>query len=258
MNQTSPPQPLPPILSPSGVDLVVNWLPLEVRRTLKKFPQLFVAGGFIRACLAGETPKDIDIFTTDLSIVDEAVDYYVKSCRLYDTREVTQKKTPCTITVENGYLPPVQFVNNVAYKSPEECVNQFDFTVCQAAIWCDAAGNWQSLYTPEFIRDVAQKRLVYTAPNRVEAPGGSLWRAFKYAQRGYSITQQELARLIERLIEKTEEEEEDVVLYDDDDDDGDVRWRDPDVTYIPPPKKQKRHLSATTIARSFSMGGGYF
>ena len=256
MNQTSPPQPLPLTLSPSGIERVVNGLPLEVRRALKKFPQLFVAGGFIRARLAGETPKDIDIFTTDLSIVDAAVDSYVELYHLYDTREVTQKKTPCTITVENGYHPPVQFVNNVAYKSPEECIHQFDFTVCQATIWCDADDNWQSLCTPEFIRDVAQKRLVYTAPNRVEAPGGSLWRAFKYAQRGYSITQQELARLIERLIEKTEEEEEDVVLYDDDD--GDVRWRDPYVTYIPPPKKPKRHLSATTIARSFSMGGGYF
>lgn len=201
---------------------VMNALPPQVAATLIHYPQLFVAGGFIRAVLAGEPVKDIDIFSTDLTVVDRAVDFCLVPFNSWKGGE--KRRTPYTITVDVVGQAPIQFINNVAYATPEECVSRFDFTVCQAAIWRDIDGVWRSLCTPEFIRDVADKRLVYTAPVRVEAPGGSLWRAFKFAQRGYSISQQELARLVNRLVSRTP-------------------WVDDDGEHI---------------RKSFSMGGGRY
>ena len=111
---------------------------------------------------------------------------------------MTEHETPCTITVK-GEGVPVQFINNISH-TVVQGLQQFDFTICQVALWHDSEG-FRTCCTPDFIRDVAAKRLVYTAPNRVEAPGGSLWRAIKFTQRGYSITQKELAKLVSRLVE---------------------------------------------------------
>jgi hypothetical protein len=187
---------------------VLEALPAEVQEVLLAFPQLFVAGGAIRAAVAGEPVKDIDIFTTSTDSVPLAVSRYIHE--FPSDAECVETKTPCTRTVATvvSDIPPVQFVNNVSYGSPGMCLMQFDFTVCQAALWHDGDG-WRSICTDEFIRDVADKRLVYTSPNRVEAPGGSLWRAFKYARKGYSITQTELAKLVVRLnhsLEKFDDE----------------------------------------------------
>ena len=186
-------------LSPAEMQMVFDVLPWEVVATLFAFPQLFVAGGCIRAAVAGEEVKDIDIFTTDLAVVDKAVEFLLTQ-RERRGGDAVERATPCTRTVVIDGLP-VQFINNVAYASPVQCIETFDFTICQAAFWHGTNGQWQSHSTPEFHRDVALKRLVYTAPDRAEAPGGSLWRAFKYVRRGYSITQRELARLVVRLNE---------------------------------------------------------
>lgn len=234
MNQESPLQRLPDDI----LEKVVAALPSEVKEVLYVFPQLFVAGGAIRAILAGEPVKDIDIFTTSLDAVSHAVPRYIQEFSPWGDWKETQ--TPCTRTVTVKDIPPVQFVNNVAYVSPEDCVRQFDFTVCQAAIWKTESG-WDSCCSPSFIRDVADKRLVYTTPNRVEAPGGSLWRAIKYAQRGYSITQMELAKLIERLVEgqrkiKVEHFKANDMVVDD---------------------KECHGITASEIQRSFSMRGRF-
>lgn len=219
---------------------VVEALPGEVKEVLFVFPQLFVAGGAIRAILVGEPVKDIDIFTTSLDAIPHAVARYIKE--LSPWGDWKEQQTPCTrtVTVANSPIPPVQFINNAAYESPEQCVNQFDFTVCQAALWHNGDG-WSSLCTNEFLRDVADKRLVYTAPNRVEAPGGSLWRAIKYIQRGYSITQMELARLVERLVSGIAAAERDAMLA---------------VGTKPEDLPEPADLSASRVIRSFSMGGG--
>lgn len=220
----------------SDIERINFRLSQALRNTLDAFPQLFIAGGFVRAVTADESVKDIDIFTTDLSVVERAVQFYIRQRGSLGVKEVL---TPCTITVTDGFCP-VQFVNNIAYESIEQCVAQFDFTVFQAAYWRE---NFQpkAVCVPEFIRDVAERRLVYTAPDRVEAPGGSLWRAIKYAQRGYSITQLELARLIERLVEgqkklKLETFKAHGMIVDD---------------------TERYGISASEVVRSFSMRGRF-
>lgn len=197
MTHDSPLQRLPDDV----LEKVVAALPAEVKEVLFVFPQLFVAGGAIRSILAGEPVKDIDIFTTSLPVVHLAVPRYIQE--VGPDADWKEHRTPCTrsITVVGDY-PPVQFINNIAYESPEDCVRRFDFTICQAAIWRTESG-WTSCCSPDFIRDVAAKRLVYTSPEREEAPGGSLWRAIKFVQRGYSITQEELTKLIVRLNKQT-------------------------------------------------------
>lgn len=181
---------------------VVGALPEEIKEVLFVHQrEFFIAGGAIRAIIAGEPVKDIDIFTTSLDAVPQAIERYLQEFTPWGCWK--ESKTPCTrtVTISNCAVPPVQFVNNIAYESPEHCVRQFDFTICQAALWHNG-DEWCSLCSHEFLRDVAAKQLVYTSPDRLEAPGGSLWRAFKYAQRGYSISQSELARIVLRLNEK--------------------------------------------------------
>ena len=182
---------------PAGkLDLVLSRIPRAVNQVLQEHPALYIAGGFIRSIFARETVRDIDIFSGSFEHMARGVSDYraIIGARYSNVRE---RLTPCTTMFETG-LYPVQFVTYI--EQPwEQGLSQFDFTICQAALRFNPDSGWESICTPEFLRDVAARQLVYTSPERVEAPGGSLWRALKFVRRGYSITQEELAKLVVRL-----------------------------------------------------------
>lgn len=203
----------------SLTDHLVSKLPPGVSETLQMNPQLFIAGGFIRAVLTNEDIKDVDVFTTDLSVVESAVAFLIRQID-HEGYRIIEKKTQNTITVEiDGF--PVQFVNNIAYASPLDCLDKFDFTICQAAMWSSDM-EWHYHCYPAFLRDTMKKQLVYTAPERIEAPGGSLWRATKFLHRGYSITQEEYAKLVVRLMQGIYRKPDSETYYDYSEEDREV------------------------------------
>jgi hypothetical protein len=176
----------------------VRRLPNQVANLLKEYgPRLFVAGGFIRACIAGEKVSDIDIMVGDAEFGKTvAKDFTIKhKLRLFESENA--------FTVL-GLKLPVQFIHRWTYSTPEEVISSFDFTIAQAVFWHekeqDGKPKWNGLAARTYYQDLAAKRLVYTAPRRKEEAGGSILRVLKFYQRGYRIPIDSFGLVIARLV----------------------------------------------------------
>lgn len=199
-------------LSDGDTHYVLSRLPKHILEMLKTDPNIFLAGGFIRAVIAQEMPHDIDIFGSRQDYVKGA------SKRLWDWRSghgetVRMIATENATTVITHGRLPVQFVHRWVFHNIHECYMSFDFTVCQAAIGFDCdAGVFASVCSEDFYPDLAARRLRYTAPERNEDAGGSLLRVIKYVRRGYNIQVDSLGAICARLYagikpEKRDEDE---------------------------------------------------
>jgi hypothetical protein len=176
--------------------------PKEVLELLQKHPQkLFVAGGFIRACIANEEVSDIDLFAPSK---EEAQEWARQLA--YGPDVVTIGKalheTQNAITVL-GLKYPAQFIHRWTFSYPNEALQSFDFTIAKAAFWAERYQKevvWKSSCDSRFYADLAAKRLIYTSPSRIEEAGGSLLRVLKFYQRGYRIPLDHFGATIARIV----------------------------------------------------------
>lgn len=187
---------------------IIRSLPKDVVKALKEADgKLFLAGGFIRARIAGEQVSDIDLWganKNDLGIMAEL--FAAK-------RGVRAMKTDNAYTILAEGRSPVQFITRWTFDTPEQCCESFDFTIASAAIWYKKdntahdqmegehkwGGTWESYCHEDFYRDLASKSLVYTCPTRNEDAGGSMMRVQKFLHKGYSISPGNLSKVIARL-----------------------------------------------------------
>lgn len=128
----------------------------------------WIAGGSIRRWFTGEKQNsDIDIFCNSDNVVDNLC------VKLNLTTDINNERY---ITFKNS---PIQIIINPKFVSMEECINHFDFTICQFA-W----DGQRIIATQDAIISTLRHHL---AVNEIQ-PGfevDSLRRAFKYANAGY-------------------------------------------------------------------------
>lgn len=180
-------------LTTNDLHYVVRRLPKDIIELLRKH-KLFVAGGFIRETVAGNEPKDIDLFGP------EAETLKLIGKDLAEHRGGRAHFSDNAVTVICPPRMPVQLITRWCFEDAEPLVASFDFTVCQAAIWFDkTTGIFMSAIAEDFYADLAARRLVYTAPVRQEEAGGSMLRVIKFVQRGYCIQANSLGSVIARL-----------------------------------------------------------
>ena len=174
--------------------------PPEVLALLKRHPdETFVAGGFVRASVSEEEISDVDIFVNSQ---EKAVAFAAELAAAPDRKIIT---TGNAITVIGGKLP-VQFISRWTFTSAVSALVSFDFTIAMSAFWAHdpkypgAVIEWLSACHEDFYADLAAKRLMYTAPSRIEEAGGSLLRVLKFYQRGYRIPLDSMGMVIARII----------------------------------------------------------
>lgn len=176
----------------------VRRLPATVRDLLKARPDLIVAGGYIRACVAGEKVSDIDIMCPSKDAGGACALLLSKA-----TGDARIYKTDNALTVKLRPVP-AQFITRWTFDSPEAALASFDFTIACAAFWWDPkegpSGRWCSMVHDDFYPDLAAKRLVYLAPVREEEAGGSMLRILKFYQRGYRIPLDSLGAVMARMF----------------------------------------------------------
>lgn len=189
----------------SKVDLhhVLSRVPRDIRDLLKE-NKLFLAGGFIRAIIAGEKPSDIDLLGSHKPALE------MFAVNLANKRGGRVHKTDNALTVLSPPKLPIQFILRWTYDDPKTLIDQFDFTIVQAAIWYELQGQqvepgewkgeWRSICSAGFYPDLAARRLVYTQPKRHEDAGGSMLRVIKYVKRGYNIQVPSLAAVTARFV----------------------------------------------------------
>lgn len=177
---------------------IAQRLPKDVRDLMKTHgKKLMVGGGFIRAQIAGEEPSDIDLFGHDkdhLELIANALVSVRPGAKMHKSKNAITVITPDRL--------PVQFITRWTFNEPIQCVDSFDFTVCQAVVYREKGENcpWRSVIGGRFYQDLAARRLHYTNPVREEEAGGSMLRVIKYVKRGYSIQVSSLGAVIARLV----------------------------------------------------------
>lgn len=188
-------------LTKDDLQFCVRRLPADVRDQVVKH-QIMMAGGYIRSRILGELPNDIDLFS---STKDHA-----KLCAqsLAQGRKAKLIETDNAFTVAKHGTIPVQYIHRWNFSNPEHCVESFDFTIAQAAIWCQGLEGgkpcFRSLCSDRFYADLAAKRLVYTCPVREEEAGGSMLRVCKFLRRGFNISPESLGKVMARMAVKIE------------------------------------------------------
>jgi hypothetical protein len=181
-------------LSSRDLPHVVESVPKDVRKLLKEHT-LFLAGGFIRAVIAGEKVSDIDLLGPDAGKLLE-VGY-----ALALSRAAKVHKTDNALTIISPPRLPIQFITRWTFDDPVTLIEQFDFTIVKACIcWDKQAKQWCSARDAGFYRVLAARRLVYTHPKRHEDAGGSMLRVVKYLHRGYNIQADSLAGVMSRMV----------------------------------------------------------
>lgn len=177
---------------------IVRRLPTDIPPLLKLAgPKCFVAGGFLRACVAHEDINDIDLFSSDATTARLAAN------NLAESRRASVYESENAVTVKSR--PPVQFIHRWTFDGPVTCVESFDFTIARAAVWWDGS-EWASFCDRDFYADLAAKRLRYRSPVREEAAAGSLLRVLKFYQRGYRIPLDSLADVLGRTYRGIKED----------------------------------------------------
>jgi len=163
-----------------------------------------IAGGYLRSVVAGEPVNDVDLFVASGA---DALRLALDLLRRDSSKPGALDKELIGKIYETGNAltihvnrQTVQIIRRWVFEKPEQVVESFDFSVCQAAIWYDRVkGCWRSLAGDHFYVDLAAKRLRYLSPVREEEPGGSMLRVLKYYQRGYRIPLDSLGAIIARL-----------------------------------------------------------
>jgi hypothetical protein len=194
-------------LSNSDLNFVLSRCPRDIIKLLRdNAGTLFIAGGFIRATIAGEKVSDVDLFGVS------------KDDLLRIAKDLTLERkgrffsTDNAITVLSPPRFPVQFITRWLFSKAAQLVASFDFTVCQAVIWAEQLDGdpvtgkkryrFHSLISDAFYPDLAARRLVYTYPLRDEDVGGSLLRVIKFVKKGYNVQAPTLAGVIARVMNK--------------------------------------------------------
>lgn len=161
-----------------------------------KFDGTWVAGGAVRDSILKEKISDIDVFGKTPEALERFIDDNLAGCKI-----IFNSKLLKTFVDKDGNKVQVIFRT---YKSPEECLESFDYTICQFAYTGD-----QILCNPESLIHAHRKRLVI---NKIVARFSidSLRRLQKYVKKGYTICNgglADLARAIQSLNEKEIEEQ---------------------------------------------------
>ena len=170
----------------------------------------WVAGGFIRAYYAGETPGDMDIYFMEPPQFDQALKI-LQDKELGELWQVVFETDRAISLRQNG--KKIQLIRYLYATTAESLISQFDFTIC-AATMCVFSKSDAELYKmqgrvtyhDDFFEHLAGRILVFQGS---PLPLSSLKRAFKYVKRGYSICDENLIRIVSDIdgkIDFTSEE----------------------------------------------------
>jgi hypothetical protein len=158
----------------------------------------YVAGGCFKDIFNGRRPKDIDIYFAD--------DYQFKKAEMlyrgdgdYTFAYESDNVVAFHDTEEDVII---ELVKN-RYGSPTDILDSFDFTICKFIFYLTETEE-RVQYSQHFFQHLHLHQLV--CDNKIDYPVDTLCRAFRFAQRGYSLDYLELSKILQCLLESVDVE----------------------------------------------------
>ena len=150
---------------------------------------VWVAGGAIRAFVAGEPIVDID-----LGVQTRELGQAVHAILTQRGAQLLSQSGASTKFRDEEW--GVVDINTVVFvESPTLHISQFDFTITQALV--ERIGTGYLYAHADFFADVASKRLRLSAPTN---PVDTFLRLQKYIQRGYTADKETLEAIAEQVM----------------------------------------------------------
>ena len=175
-------------LKPWDVLRVLASLPDPVRRLMVSEPTRVLAGGFIRDILAGDEPKDLDVFCATRQESDWCA--LLLAGPLGEVRNSTFSRT-----VDSDL--PVQFVFYREFLDAEDLISQFDFRACAAGIyWCPNRREFVGVCVSGFYGDLEAKRLTFLHQQKDAGSLVPLKRALHLATKGWKLPDESVAGIL--------------------------------------------------------------
>lgn len=196
------------------IDRLYDYYP-QVEDTLRNFPGLLCAGGFPRDLAVCDAPKDVDLWTPDIRVGGEVARYLEE--REMPVLGVDSSRRGITSLYYPGAekTPWWQVIHGYAFRSAQDLIEAFDFSVCQIAFWwygtSPIRGVWKFAASPQWEPDMESRTLRYvglqnqmirTPADNVPVPmvgghSGSLARSWKLAARlGLSVDTESMGKLL--------------------------------------------------------------
>lgn len=149
----------------------------EVIDVLKYFSEdVVVAGGAIRAILSHMHISDVDLYVSDLEIVQQVIDILVEK---HGYGVVVNTDNAVTLVYEKKVI---QIIKKILV-DPQDLTSlfsEFDFTVTMAAYSVDRG----LVLHPQFLQDLASRSLIIPNP-KLHYPISTLVRTLKYQKHGF-------------------------------------------------------------------------
>jgi hypothetical protein len=178
-------------LTQAEIDGVLSLVPRAVLKQLAR-ENVVLAGGAIRDIAAGLPVKDLDIFCHSEE----------QAARLAAEVSTYVKHTLFAYSVDVGPLP-IQYVFYKDFKDAADLVSQFDFRACCAGLYwpkelegLHATGPWEGIAVEGFHADCRDKVLNFMSQQKDAGKLTALGRALKLAQKGWTLSTGEAARII--------------------------------------------------------------
>lgn len=175
------------------INLVGSWI--------SKDRKVWLAGGAIRRIITGQDifEGDFDLFFDSQETYSEVFNTLTKKMGAKPIRE-TDFNTELSLS-DNGITYRVQLIFGQYYKSADELLNTFDFTLCMFAIQLPIVGLSQNevICGDSSLYDVGRKRIVI---NNLQNPVPSLRRLIKYTQQGFYACQGCLTEFLQMVVEQ--------------------------------------------------------
>lgn len=174
------------------IDTVLHLLPAAVQAQLQR-ENVVLAGGVIRDTVAGLPVKDIDIFCHSEEQAERLA------------REVSTfvQHTLFAYSVNLGI--PIQYVYYKDFTDARDLVSQFDFRACCAGLYWDEAfglganlgSSWRGVAVEGFHADCAERQLRFMSQPKDNGKLTALGRALRLAKKGWTLSTDEAASIIE-------------------------------------------------------------
>lgn len=159
-----------------------------------------IGGGFIRAYYAGERPADMDLYFQ----LEADAKAAVTTLKAASWKQVVKTPRAVTLRKNDRVIQVITFVTG----TPDEVLDEFDFTVCKAAAVRD--DGWAIIMHPDFFEHLAGRILIFTGSR---LPLASMRRVTKYLKRGYSICDENIIALARAVSEAVTWDDEESVAH---------------------------------------------
>jgi len=189
-------------LKKSDVKRIVGRLPECLKLLMASPPfigKVSIAGGFIRSILANQDINDIDVFVSDLEVADKVCNFVMNNFAMNYLGNLRASYSENACTLFHAGIP-IQIITKWLYKTPQEVIDDFDFTICQAAIYYHENDGFIGICDNDFYPSLYGKELIFTSPVGEHHPMGSLFRYLKFAKLGYYIESDSFFSLIAKAI----------------------------------------------------------